>query len=128
MLKKYWLVCFVFSPAFNVLLQAVSGPLARVPCGRACPVFFLCPFPEPEEIPVWLYCCRHDFSDFTFVLSLEAFDQAGLEAMISLPSFLRVVWTIVSTARKHSLPFDASTCAYLSCLNTAWHVCLEDIL
>lgn len=43
-------------------------------------------------------------------LWLEAFDQAGLEAMISLPLFLSVVWTIASTARKHSLPFDASTC------------------
>lgn len=61
-------------------------------------------------------------------LWLEAFDQAGLEAMISLPLFLSVVWTFASTARKHSLPFDASTCTYLSCLNTAWHVCLEDIL
>lgn len=77
-----------------------------------------------------LACIAVDMTFQTFYSSfpwLEAFDQAGLEAVISALVFELGLDNCVHCPRAF-LPFDASTCTYLSCLNTAWHVCLEDIL
>lgn len=68
--EKYWLVCFVFSSAFSVLIHAVSGPWQGCLVGEPAQFSFPVLFPSPKRFRFGLYCCRHDFSDFLFVLSL----------------------------------------------------------
>lgn len=77
MLKSIgWSVFVFFSSAFGVLLRSVSRPWQRF-LREKLSIFLFVLSPSLERFRFGLYCCRHDFSDFLFVLWLDAFDQAG---------------------------------------------------